>query len=98
LWLYAAVAVVPLLAMLANSLRDNTSLATDPLGLPTSPDFTSYQRAWVEASFSTYFFNSVLVTVCSVALSTGVSLLAAYALARGKSKILVATESVFISG
>ena len=40
LWLYAAVAVVPLLIMLLNSLRTNRELATQPLGLPLQPDFT----------------------------------------------------------
>lgn len=98
LWVYAAVAVIPLLLMLTNSIRPNSELAQKPLGLPTNPDFTSYQRAWVEASFSTYFWNSVLVTVVSVALATTVSLFAAYALSRSKGKLFALTESVFISG
>lgn len=98
LWGYALVSVLPLLTMVLNSLRTNRDLATNPLGFPTAPDFTSYQRAWVEASFSTYFFNSVLVTVSSVLLSTAVSLFAAYALARSRHKIMRVIESVFISG
>lgn len=98
LWLYAIVAILPLLTMVLNSLRTNRDLATNPLGFPTAPDFTSYQRAWVEASFSTYFVNSVVVTVSSVALSTVVSLLAAYALARAKGRIVRIIEGVFISG
>ncbi len=98
LWVYAAVAIVPLLIMVLNSLRTNRDLATQPLGFPTQPDFTSYQRAWIEASFSTYFLNSILVTVTSVALATIVSLLAAYALARARGRLMSVIESVFISG
>lgn len=98
LWLYAAVAVVPLLIMLLNSLRTNRELATQPLGLPLQPDFTSYQRAWVEASFSTYFLNSIIVTVSSVVIATAVSLLAAYALARAKGRLMSVIEAVFVSG
>lgn len=98
LWIYALIAVVPLLVMVTNSLRPNRELATEPLGLPFPPDFSSYQRAWIEASFSTYFWNSILVTVTSVTISTVVSLLAAYALARSSSRIVAAIESVFISG
>lgn len=98
LWGYALVAVVPLLVMLTNSLRDNRDLATQPLGLPAPPDFSSYQRAWIEASFSTYFWNSIVVTVSSVVVSTVVSLLAAYALARSRSKLFMVVESVFLSG
>ncbi|MBD8061937.1 carbohydrate ABC transporter permease [Actinomycetaceae bacterium Sa1BUA1] len=98
LWLYAAVAVVPLLIMLLNSLRTNRELATQPLGLPLQPDFTSYQRAWIEASFSTYFLNSIIVTVSSVLIATAVSLLAAYALARAKGRLMSVIEAVFVSG
>lgn len=98
LWLYAAVALLPLLVMVSNSLRTRQELATEPLGLPLQPDFTSYQRAWVEASFSTYFFNSILVTVVSVVVATVVSLLAAYALARASSRLMSVIEAVFVSG
>lgn len=98
LWLYAAVAVLPLLVMVTNSLRANRELATEPLGLPLQPDFTSYQRAWIEASFSTYFLNSIIVTVSSVVIATVVSLLAAYALARARGRLMSVIETVFVSG
>lgn len=98
LWLYAIVAILPLLSMVMSSMRTNRDLALNPLGLPQQLDFTSYQRAWVEASFSTYFANSVLVTVSSVLLSTVVSLFAAYAFARSNSRIMQFIEAVFISG
>lgn len=98
LWIYAAIAIVPLLIMVLNSLRTNRELATQPLGVPLQPDFTSYQRAWIEASFSTYFLNSVLVTATSVALATTVSLLAAYALARAGGRLMSLIEAVFVSG
>lgn len=98
LWLYAAFAVAPLLLMLTNSLRTMQDMAKDPLGLPTSLNFTSYQKAWVTASFETYFVNSMVVTILSVALSTFVSLLAAYAFARSESKLLRVIEGMFLSG
>lgn len=98
LWGYAFIAVAPLLVMVTNSVRTNQQLATEPLGLPAVPDFTSYQRAWIEASFGTYFWNSIVVTVLSVALSTIVSLLAAYGLARSSSRAMRAIESLFVSG
>ncbi|MFC4224090.1 carbohydrate ABC transporter permease [Lysinibacter cavernae] len=98
LWVYAFIAITPLLLMLMNSFRTNQELATQPLGLPLSPDFSSYQRAWIEASFSTYFVNSLVVTIASVVLSTVVSLLAAYGLARSQSKVLQVVESIFVSG
>lgn len=98
LWGYAFFAITPLLLMLTNSVRTNQELATEPLALPVSPDFSSYQRAWIEASFATYFWNSLLVTVCSVVLSTGLSLFAAYALARSRTRAMQFIESLFVSG
>lgn len=98
LWGYAAVAIGPLLLMVNNSLRTQQQIATEPLGLPVPITFTSFQEAWVTASFETYFVNSIVVTVASVAVSTFVSLLAAYAFARTRVRILRGVESVFLAG
>lgn len=98
LWLYAAISIAPLLLMVSNSLRTTQDMARQPLGLPLPPDFTSYQKAWVTASFETYFINSIFVTVMSVVLSTAVSLLAAYAFARTRSKWFLGMEGLFLSG
>lgn len=98
LWLYAAISIAPLLLMVSNSLRTTQDMARQPLGLPLPPDFTSYQKAWVTASFETYFLNSIFVTVMSVVLSTAVSLLAAYAFARTRSKWFLGMEGLFLSG
>ncbi|WP_248305726.1 carbohydrate ABC transporter permease [Agromyces sp. H66] len=98
LWLYAAISIAPLLLMLSNSLRTTQDMAKQPLGLPLPPNFTSYGKAWITASFDTYFFNSIFVTVASVLLSTAVSLLAAYAFARTRSKLFTTLEGVFLSG
>lgn len=98
LWLYALVSVAPLILMVSNSLRTTQQMASNPLGLPLTPNFASYQKAWITASFETYFVNSIVVTVVSVALSTAVSLLAAYAFARTKSKLFATIEAMFLSG
>ncbi|WP_353113957.1 carbohydrate ABC transporter permease [Microbacterium sp.] len=98
LWIYAFIAIAPLLLMVSNSLRTMPDMAANPLGLPLPPNFASYQKAWVTASFETYFLNSIMVTVGSVLLSTAVSLLAAYAFARTRSRMFTALEGVFLSG
>lgn len=98
LWIYAAISVAPLLLMLLNSFRTTQDMAQRPLGLPTSLHLENFQQAWVTASFGTYFFNSVVVTVGAVALSTAVSLLAAYAFSRARGAIFAILEGVFLSG
>lgn len=98
LWLYAVISISPLLLMVSNSLRTTQDMAQNPLGLPTVPNFASYQKAWITASFETYFLNSIFVTVASVLLSTAVSLLAAYAFSRTRSKLFGVLEATFLSG
>ena len=98
LWVYAIVALIPLLLMVVNSFRTTSSLYSDPLGAPWPLKFDSYRKAWTEGHFGEYFANSLMVTVGAVALSTTVSTMAAYALARARSRIFTMLESVFISG
>jgi len=98
LWVYAVAALVPLMLMVANSFRTTSSLYSDPLGAPWPLKLDSYATAWTEGRFGEYFTNSLLVTVGAVALSTTVSTMAAYGLARSRSRLLTMLESVFISG
>lgn len=98
LWLYALVSLAPLSLMILNSFRTTQQMAKEPLGLPDGFNMASYQKAWVTASFETYFFNSMFVTISSVFLGTAVSLLAAYVFARSKRKVFVWLEGLFLSG
>lgn len=98
LWLYAVIAIAPLVVMVSNSLRTTSDLFDQPLGLPFPLSIESYRTAWTQASFADYFLNSVLVTVGAVTLSTVVSVLAAYALARLRFPGSRVLESLFLSG
>lgn len=98
LWGYAVLALAPLVLMLLNSFRTNADLITNPLALPTSPTVEAYKEAWTVGNFATYFGNSLAVTVGAVVVSTAVSTAAAYALARGRSRIFRWLESLFLSG
>jgi raffinose/stachyose/melibiose transport system permease protein len=98
LWTYAAFALVPLLLMVSSSFRTNADLITDPLGAPWPLSFAAYEQAWTVGNFATYFANSLLVTVGAVALSTAVSTMAAYGLARTRSRVFRWLESLFLSG
>ncbi|WP_305783813.1 carbohydrate ABC transporter permease [Symbioplanes lichenis] len=98
LWSYAAVALAPMLVMLLNSLRPNADVLSVPLGLPSTLDFTNYETAWTEASFSTYVWNSVLVTAGAVALDVGVALPASYALGRFGFRGRAVLTAYFLAG
>ncbi len=79
---YALVVLGPLLLVVSNALRPTREIFKNPVGLPTSPSLDSFVKAWQEASFNVYFFNSLMITVASVFLATAVASLAGYMLGR----------------
>lgn len=62
-WLY------PMLWMVSASLKDNITVFTDMSLLPSAPEFENYARAWWTANMGRYFWNTVLVTVATVAIT-----------------------------
>ncbi len=80
--LYTLVVLAPLFIVLANTMRPTRDIYREPVGLPTSINFESYETAWGEANFSQYFLNSLVITTASVTLATVVSALAGYILGR----------------
>jgi ABC-type sugar transport system, permease component len=98
LWIYAAIAMAPLLTMVANSFRTHLEIASEPWPIPVNPTVANYVHAWTEASFGTYALNSLMVTFVSLALSTLVSVPAAYAIARWTFRGRAFVESLFMSG
>jgi raffinose/stachyose/melibiose transport system permease protein len=95
---YAVVAIAPMIVMVIDSLRPNRAVLSDPLGLPTSLDFSSYTKAWKDASFATYMGNSALVTIAAVALDVCVALPAAYVLGRYQFRGSGVLIAYFLSG
>lgn len=79
---FAAVVIYPLGLLLINSLKSTQEIFTDPNGLPPVLRFDNFIKAWEQADFSTYYLNSVIVTVGSVGLILLVTSLACHALAR----------------
>jgi raffinose/stachyose/melibiose transport system permease protein len=98
LWCYAAIAFGPLLLVFVGSFRTNSEILRQPVGLPSSLTFDNYIQAWNTASLSTYFLNSLVVTVVSVFLCVMVSAMAAYALSRWQFRGRALLAAFFISG
>ncbi|WP_084343798.1 carbohydrate ABC transporter permease [Piscicoccus intestinalis] len=98
LWAYAVVALLPLVLMVSGSLRTTADLYARPLGLPWPVSLESYRVALTEGGFGTYLVNSLAVSAGAVLLSTVVSTMAAYGLARARGRVFAIVESVFLSG
>jgi len=76
----------PLLWMLAATFRPESEIFTSSSLLPSSIDFGSYVRGWngLRVSFGTFFLNSFVIAILSVAGNIFACSLAAFAFARLK--------------
>ncbi|MER7936421.1 MULTISPECIES: carbohydrate ABC transporter permease [unclassified Streptomyces] len=95
-WL--VIVAVPLYYVLASSLREKSDyLDAGPLSLPHHIVLSNY-RTVLDSGFATYLWNSILVTVCTVALVLALALPAAYAVVRSRSRLVSAGFSVMLMG
>ncbi|MER7677786.1 carbohydrate ABC transporter permease [Streptomyces sp. NPDC096934] len=95
-WL--VIVAVPLSYVLASSLREKSDyLDAGPLSVPHHIVLSNY-RTVLDSGFATYLWNSVLVTLFTVALVLGLALPAAYAVVRSRSRFVSAGFSMMLMG
>jgi len=85
LFLFVVFFLFPPYYMLITSFKTNaeiSSLAGNPWLITQAPTLEHYKNLLFNTSFPTYFFNTVVVTLCTVVISITISILAAYSLAR----------------
>ena len=84
LYAYLLVVVYPMAWLLYTSLKEDREIFLDPFSLPEigNLQWVNFANAWTKGHFGDYFLNSVLLTVSTVAVSTLLAAMAAYALAR----------------
>lgn len=92
----ALVALVPIVWLVLGSFKTPTELsARPPLLLPESWGLSNYTDALTRFDFTTYLFNSTVVTIAATALTLAINSMAAYALAkynfRGKNGLFLLT-------
>ncbi|KPV40922.1 carbohydrate ABC transporter permease [Alicyclobacillus ferrooxydans] len=96
LWLI--ISFYPVLYMLMTSLRSqNGYLVGIPWLPPLHPTFGNYATV-IQAGFAHYFLNSVIVSVTSVVLIVGCSVLSAYVIVRTKNKVVRFIFNLFLVG
>ncbi|HEY8457722.1 MAG TPA: carbohydrate ABC transporter permease [Actinopolymorphaceae bacterium] len=88
LWIY------PFLWMVSASLKTDTEIFGSVSLIPEEIQWENYARAWYEANIGPYFWNTVIVTVASVAIVTLTTAMMGYVLGRqrfpGKRLVIVA--------
>lgn len=95
--LLCASAVLPLLFMVATAFRSQADWAQSKIGLPTTFSFGAFARAWTDASISTYFRNSVIVTFSTVLLTAVCATLAGYGFSKLRWRLRGATYLFVLS-
>jgi ABC-type glycerol-3-phosphate transport system permease component len=92
----AVVILLPFLWMVSVSLKPATEPFAIPARLwPRHPTLDNYVTAF-RPEFRTYFFNSLVVSLSTVAITVTLGLLAAYSFTRNQSKALLALMTLVI--
>lgn len=83
LGVWAAIQIFPLYWMLTFSLKDNSEIfGENIIGLPRNWLWSNYKAAMTVGNMARYFFNSFVVTGCTVLLTGIIAIMATYALMR----------------
>jgi len=82
LLLFSLTIVVPILWILASSLKSGSEIFASPWSLPEAVRWENFIKAWNDAGIGHYFLNSVLVVLGTLLLLMPVGSMAAYVLAR----------------
>ena len=86
-------ALYPLWFIVSTAVRSNAAYQLDPTGFPSHPTLASLRNMLFDQPLPRWMWNSFLVTVSSVAASTFMALLAAYAAVFGRFR----GHSIFVS-
>ena len=90
---YGLTVLYPIFLMLLSSFKTGREILRDPFALPARWSFENYVRAWTEGNFSSYFGNSVFVTLSALVIVLALGSLAAYPLGRyafrGKNLLMI---------
>lgn len=95
--LWSLFVLAPLAWMVFAAFKTRREIFIDPLGLPDTLDFASFERAW-NIGMGTFLINSLLVTTLSVLIIVIVAGMAAYVLARSESVWMRLLYLVIVAG
>jgi ABC-type glycerol-3-phosphate transport system permease component len=95
---YTAIAGGPFLWVAVMSLRTTPEILNDPYGLPRPAHWKKFLDAWTISNYGTYFQNSVIVVIISVALVMAIGAMAAHYLARYRFRGSQAVRFLILSG
>lgn len=96
--LWSALVLFPIWTLVVNAFKPQREIFRDPFGLPKNFTLEGFQTAWAAGRFDLFFFNTIYVTVISLAFILIFGSLAAYALANWRSRFSSLLYMFFIAG
>lgn len=90
--------MIPIYYLVIATFKSPQQLAVSPLSLPTSISFDRYVVAFHDMQYPKAFGNTLFIAVFTVIINLAISTMAAYSLARHKSKLNNFIFMVFIAG
>lgn len=90
--------IVPIAWVFMASMKQNSEFYMSPWRLPDTFFFQNFIDAWSGAKMGEYMLNSVIVTVCALAILLVVALPAAYVLSRFRFKGKKLLNTLFMGG
>ncbi|MDO4324153.1 MAG: carbohydrate ABC transporter permease [Lachnospiraceae bacterium] len=96
--LLAVIWFIPIYYLIVTTLKTPQEATLNPLGLPKSLQIQNYIEAWKTMQFPRAFGNTLFITVSAVLLIVVFGSMAAYALARTKSRLGNSLFLLFLAG
>jgi raffinose/stachyose/melibiose transport system permease protein len=95
-WAAVLLFLLPVVYLVNISLKTPTDFILDPTGISKTMHLQNYASAWQKGNFSIGILNSLLYTIVSSIISTGLSLLLAFPIARGYIKYSNFWYTIFV--
>ncbi|MBE6053499.1 MAG: carbohydrate ABC transporter permease [Clostridium sartagoforme] len=96
-WLLLIIYMIPFYLMFINSFKTRREIFADTTGFPSEWSFANYITAIERMNMGSAFINSLIITALSIFLIVIFSSMAAWALARNKSKTSKIIFYLFVS-
>jgi len=97
-WIVALVYLFPVIIVISVALRPSAQALSDPLGLPTAPEWSNFTTAWQQGGLGQALINSTVVALLSVAMLIALGSTTAYFFARRASRLSTAVYAILLLG
>jgi raffinose/stachyose/melibiose transport system permease protein len=98
LLIYSIANIYPIIWMIINSFKTEQEFSLNKFNLPSVFRWENYVSAWESANFSTFFFNSAVISGISTIATVFLGAIAAYFISRFDFKYKKVIYTIFVFG